>query len=191
MNCGPIHKRRWGPACVTISTCDNQRSSRSSVPKCPSWLVSKFKLLSMTRSLISQLSNGSGGDSSAWKFDRKPRIHCAFGSTSNSIGVSSQTFSFGMPKSKAVRALQKNLQQKLLTRSMSRFKVVLNKRSVSSNDEERINRSAMQTRWGLVSQSRWIQQPRASFCKSCCNAQRLRMRFFRRVVALAAVRISP
>lgn len=68
-NCGPIHKRRCGPACVTISTCDNQRSSRSSGLSVSIWLVSKFKLLSMTRSLISQLSAGNGGDISICEFD--------------------------------------------------------------------------------------------------------------------------
>lgn len=50
----------------------------------------------MTRSLMSQLSDGRGGDNSVCEFDRVPRTHCAFASTSSSIGDSSQILSFGM-----------------------------------------------------------------------------------------------
>lgn len=55
INCGPIHKRRWGPAWVIISTCDNHRSSRS-----PS-VNSLSHRVSARRSLSNQLSDGTGG----------------------------------------------------------------------------------------------------------------------------------
>ena len=32
-NCGPIQRRRWGPKCVRISTCDSHLSSSPSWPE--------------------------------------------------------------------------------------------------------------------------------------------------------------
>lgn len=90
MNCGPIHRRRCGPLEVTISTCDNQRSSLSEASESMA-----LSLISM-RFFSNQLSNESGGWISIEVSLRK-RFHWAFASTCNSIGESSFCFDAGMP----------------------------------------------------------------------------------------------
>lgn len=111
MNCGPIHNRRWGPACVMISTWDNHWSSPFAAAGVSTLfsieLLSLFPLLSVnvcseetfnettSRSLSSQFSAGNG-DSISMDPSRRCRFHWARGSTSSSIAVSSQMRSFGM-----------------------------------------------------------------------------------------------
>lgn len=191
MNCGPIHNLRCGPACVTISTCDNQRSSRSSVLKFSNWLVSKFRLLSMTRSLMSQLSEGRGGESSTCEPDLEPKTHCAFASTSSSIGDSSQILSFGMSEEgNSALDLQKDFLQVGLTWWLSRFQVILNESSMTSNYEERVDCRAVHPSWRLVIQSRRIQQPRARLGENSGDPKRLWVRLFVRLKTLSCVHLS-
>ena len=87
-NCGPIHSLLCGPAWVTISTWLSQRSS--AVSNC-------FEVLGEFKLLNNGLEDGRGGTISR-EFGVLNKGHCPLGSTSNSIVVSSQTFSFGTPE---------------------------------------------------------------------------------------------
>lgn len=94
VNWGPIHSLLWGPAWVTISTCDSHLSSDSGsscLDSQPDGVGKQFG------STISGFVGDSGGCSSLECGGRRS-IHWAFGWTSSSMAVSSHIFSLGIPE---------------------------------------------------------------------------------------------
>jgi hypothetical protein len=94
VNWGPIQSLRWGPAWVTISTCDSHLSSDSESSSLDSQLEGVGKRSGTT---INGFVGDSGGCSSL-ECGGRSSIHWAFGRTSSSMAVSSQTFSLGIPE---------------------------------------------------------------------------------------------
>ena len=94
VNWGPIHSLLWGPAWVTISTCDSHLSSDSESSCLDSRLEGVGK---QSGSTISGFVGDRGGCNSLECGGRRS-IHWALGWTSNSIAVSSHIFSLGMPE---------------------------------------------------------------------------------------------
>lgn len=152
MNWGPIQRRRCGPLDVTISTCDNQRSSLSN----PSDSIA-LSFISM-RFLSNQLPGKSGGWISI-ELSLRRRFHWAFASTYSSMGESSFCFDAGIPfenetknwtNCNLFRLLSWKLIRFYLTRTIFWFQIVLNHWSVTGHHEQWIDSIARISQCGHI-----------------------------------------
>lgn len=94
VNWGPIHSLLWGPAWVTISTCESHLSSDSESSCLDSRLEGVGKQSGTTMSGFV----GDRGGCSSLECGGRRSIHWAFGWTSSSMAVSSHIFSLGIPE---------------------------------------------------------------------------------------------